>query len=61
MSRNQKMRDLAGNDPDDSLRPIWESIIELGASVPSEEWDRVPTDLAANLDRYLYRTGSGDE
>ena len=39
---------------DDSVPPIWESLIELGASVPAEEWDRIPTDLAANLHRYLY-------
>lgn len=27
---------------------------ELDASIPPEEWDRVPTDLAQNLDPYLY-------
>jgi hypothetical protein len=39
---------------DDSAPPLWQSIIELSASVPAEEWDRVPKDLAENLDHYLY-------
>ncbi len=39
---------------DDSVPPIWQSIIELGSSLPAEEWDRIPTDFAANLHRYLY-------
>jgi len=46
-------------DYDDSVPPLWQSVITLGASLPAEEWDRVPTDFAANLDHYLY--GSGDE
>ena len=44
---------------DDSVPPVWESVAKLGATVPAEEWDRVPTDLAAKLDRYMY--GSADE
>lgn len=45
---------------DDSVPPLWQSVVDLGASLPAEEWDRLPTDLAANLDRYLYRS-SGEE
>ena len=41
---------------DASARPIWEVIAEIGASVPEEEWAKVPTDLASNLDHYLYGT-----
>jgi hypothetical protein len=26
----------------------------IGKSIPEEEWDKVPTDLAANLGHYLY-------
>jgi hypothetical protein len=51
---------LAGDEYDDSAPPLWQSIVDLGASVPAEEWDRVPTDLAANLDHYLYGS-SGEE
>jgi hypothetical protein len=45
---------------DDSAPPLWQSIIDIGASLPPEEWDRVPPDLAANLDHYLYGS-SGEE
>ena len=45
----------AGDKPfDPSVRPIWEVIEEIGASVPAAEWDKVPTDAAINLDHYLY-------
>jgi hypothetical protein len=44
---------------DDSVPPLWQSIIHLGAALPPEEWDGVPSDLASNLDRYLY--GGSDE
>jgi hypothetical protein len=40
---------------DDSDPPLWQSVIDLGASLPPEVWDRVPEDLASNLDHYLYR------
>ena len=35
-------------------RPVWEAIIEIGASVPLEEWDKIPRDLSKNLKHYLY-------
>jgi len=35
-------------------RPIWEKIAEISASIPLEEWDELPADLAANHDHYLY-------
>lgn len=38
----------------EGVRPIWETLAELGASVPDEVWDKVPTDLAKRLDHYLY-------
>jgi len=37
-----------------SVRPIWETVAEVGASVPVEEWARVPEDLSKRLDGYLY-------
>ncbi|MBI4702775.1 MAG: hypothetical protein HY744_16775 [Deltaproteobacteria bacterium] len=39
---------------DPTARPIWEVIAEIGASVPDEEWEKVPRDLAENHDHYLY-------
>lgn len=50
---------VADDEFDDSAPPLWRSVVDLGESLPAEDWARVPTDLAANLDRYLY--GSPDE
>jgi len=41
-------------EPASSLKPIWEVALEIGASVPDEEWARIPTDLGKNLHHYLY-------
>jgi bifunctional DNA-binding transcriptional regulator/antitoxin component of YhaV-PrlF toxin-antitoxin module len=35
-------------------RPVWEIVEEISASVPREEWEKLPRDLALNHDRYLY-------
>ncbi len=35
-------------------RPIWEIVEEISASVPMEEWEKLPKDLAYNHDHYLY-------
>jgi hypothetical protein len=50
---------LTEDEFDESAPPLWQSIVDLGASLPAEAWDQVPADLAANLDRHLY--GSADE
>ncbi|HEU4887937.1 MAG TPA: hypothetical protein VFV49_08630 [Thermoanaerobaculia bacterium] len=52
---------VADDEYDDSAPPLWQSVVDLGASLPVEEWDRVPTDLAANLDHYLYGRSGEDE
>jgi hypothetical protein len=41
--------------PAAAAKPIWEVILELSASVPKEEWAKVPTDGARNLHHYLYK------
>ena len=51
---------ISDDEYDDSAPPLWQSVVDLGASLPAEEWDRIPTDLAANLEHYLYGT-SGEE
>ncbi len=48
------------DDYDDSAPPLWQSVVAIGARLAPEEWDGVPTDLAANLDHYLYGR-SGEE
>jgi hypothetical protein len=35
-------------------RPMWERIVAIGQAVPLEAWEMIPTDLATNLDHYLY-------
>lgn len=40
--------------PVSSAKPIWEVAVEIGASVPDEEWAKVPRDAARNLHHYLY-------
>jgi hypothetical protein len=46
---------------DPTARPIWEEVLEIGASVPMEEWEKVPTDLSVNLDHYLYGSPKREE
>jgi hypothetical protein len=36
--------------------PIWERFEEASRSIPDEELDRLPTDLAAQVDHYIYGT-----
>ena len=45
---------------DFSAPPIWEMAAAIGAAVPIEEWDKVPTDLARNFDRYAYGPGGNE-
>jgi hypothetical protein len=40
-------------------QPIWERLATIGAAVPAEAWNDVPTDLATNVDQYLYGTKKG--
>jgi len=47
--------------PDASVRPIWEIIEEIGASVPESDWAKVPRDLSKNLDHYLYGAPKQEE
>jgi hypothetical protein len=51
---------ITDDEYDDSAPPLWQSVVDLGASLPTEDWDRIPTDLAANLEHYLYGS-SGEE
>jgi len=34
--------------------PIWERLATIGAAVPGDAWNDVPTDLSTNVDDYLY-------
>lgn len=37
-----------------AAQSAWDVALAIGASIPKHEWDKVPTDLARNLDHYLY-------
>lgn len=39
---------------DTKKEAVWEVLADMGASLPKEDWARVPKDLAKNLDNYLY-------
>ncbi len=48
--------ELARPEPeyDPSVPSLWERIAAISASVPMEEWEKLPTDLAKNFDHYHY-------
>lgn len=56
---DRKVSKEAEGTPDS--RPFWQRIIELGASIPEEEWKKVPEDLSINLDHYLYGAPKEEE
>lgn len=37
-----------------AFTPIWEVAGEIRKSIPAEEWAKLPTDGAAQLDHYIY-------
>jgi Arc/MetJ-type ribon-helix-helix transcriptional regulator len=41
--------------------PIWEAITEIGKKIPTEEWEQLPSDLARNIDHYLYGSPKASE
>jgi hypothetical protein len=44
---------------DESVRPIWEVIAEIGAQTPPGAWDAVPDDLSMSVDEHLARDSDG--
>ena len=61
--RVDEVKALAVGEPeyDPTARPIWQIALELGATVPDEEWAKVPPDLSVNLDHYLYGAPKKDK
>ncbi|NEP46846.1 MAG: hypothetical protein F6K35_49745 [Okeania sp. SIO2H7] len=37
-----------------TAKPFWQKIQEIGAKVPREEWEKLPTDFARNFESYMY-------
>jgi putative addiction module CopG family antidote len=55
-------RDAAPQAPVISgARPIWETIASLGEEISEEEWSRVPSDLAQDPDKHLYKSSNAAE
>jgi Arc/MetJ-type ribon-helix-helix transcriptional regulator len=54
--RNEPTSDELASDQDASKRrkPIWERAEEIRRGVPDEEWAKLPTDGAEQLDHYIY-------
>ena len=44
----------------EGVKPIWETLAEIGGSVPDEAWSQVPNDLSKRLDHYLYSANEAD-
>jgi hypothetical protein len=42
--------------PQEAPKPIWELFEEASRNIPEEELARLPTDLAAQVDHYVYGT-----
>lgn len=40
----------------DTQRPIWEVVAEIGAQIPDEQWAKIPNDGSINYKHYLYGT-----
>jgi hypothetical protein len=61
--RVDEVKALAVGEPeyDPTAKPIWQIALELGATVPDEEWAKVPPDLSVNLDHYLYGVPKKDK
>ncbi len=47
--------------PVSGAHPIWETIASLGKEISDEEWSRVPSDLAQDPDKYLYKSSNLSE
>lgn len=55
------------NEPPSGKKPktakrksLWEQLDEISASIPKEEWDKLPRDLSTQIDHYLYGTPKRD-
>lgn len=35
-------------------RPVWEEVLHIARSIPEQDLHKLPTDLAAHHDHYLY-------
>lgn len=43
-----------GDRSDCPEKPFWQRIMEMGAEVPDEEWQKLPRDFVRNFEHYMY-------
>jgi hypothetical protein len=55
LDETDQRRKYTGN-----VKPIWQTLVEIGESAPDDAWSRVPTDLSKRLDHYLYSDDEAD-
>jgi hypothetical protein len=56
-----KVAEENGDHSDWPEKPFWQRIMEMGAEVPDEEWQKLPPDFARNAEHYMYGTPRDDE
>ncbi len=59
LKQDQTQTDQTIASPADAApkrKPIWEEFEEIAASIPAEEWAKLPVDGAEQHDHYIYGT-----
>jgi len=53
-ARTAKTTSLDEIQLDPKARPIWDVLLDIANSIPEEELDKLPRDLAENFEEYMY-------
>lgn len=52
VSESQPIQDLTEIKYNNTVRPIWDIVVEIGEKIPESEWEKIPSDLSKNFDFY---------
>lgn len=52
LADNQPTQELTEIKYDNTVRPIWDIVVEIGEQIPNSEWEKIPSDLSKNFDFY---------
>ena len=50
--KDQEDNNLQNLKYDNTVKPIWQIVVEIGAKISESEWEKVPSDLSKNFDLY---------
>lgn len=50
--KDQPDHNLENLKYDNTVKRIWQIVVEIGAKKPESEWAKVPSDLSKNFDSY---------